>query len=542
MFRISGGEVYDPLHGINGEKRDIYVRDDKIVAPEDVDQEHLEVIDASGLVVMAGGVDIHSHIAGSKVNTGRKIRPEDHRRDVVPRSQVTRSGVGYTVGTTFVNGYRYAKLGYTTVMEAAVPPLKARHTHEELVDTPLIDKGCLILMGNNNFILKHIASGDYHKIRSFVSWLLNATKGYGIKAVNPGGVENWKWGKNVAGLDDLVIGYGVTPRQIITTLIQVNEELGLPHPLHLHCNNLGLPGNYRTTLETMKTAGQSRLHLTHLQFHSYGGESMRNLSSQAPVLAEYINEHENLSIDVGQIIFGEVTTMTADGPWQYTLYRLSRNKWANSDVEYETGAGVVPFLFKRDNPIHATQWAIGLELFLLIQDPWQVILTTDHPNAGPFFFYPQIIKLLMDKEYRDEVLHSVHERASRTLLPQIDREYSLYEIAIITRAAPARRLGLRHKGHLGVGADADIAIYPKEEDAEWMFSNPRYVFKDGLLVVKDGQIVTDYMGKSLLVETTWDESIEEEIREEFDRFYSISFENYPVEMDYLPRYEVIPCS
>lgn len=542
MFRISGGEVYDPLHGINGEKRDIYIRDGKIVAPEDVDQKHLEVINASGLVVMAGGVDIHSHIAGSKVNTGRKIRPEDHRRDVVSRSQVTRSGVGYTVGTTFVNGYRYAKLGYTTVMEAAVPPLKARHSHEELMDTPLIDKGCLILMGNNNFILKHIASGDYNKIRSFVSWLLNATKGYGIKVVNPGGVENWKWGKNVAGLDDLVINYGVTPRQIITTLIQVNEELGLPHPLHLHCNNLGLPGNYRTTLETMKAAGQSRLHLTHLQFHSYGGESMRNLSSQAPILAEYINGHENLSIDVGQIVFGEVTTMTADGPWQYTLYQLSHNKWANSDVEYETGAGVVPFLFKRDNPIHAIQWAIGLELFLLIQDPWRVILTTDNPNAGPFLFYPQIIKLLMDKQYRDEMLHSVHERASRTLLPQIDREYSLYEIAIITRAAPARRLGLRHKGHLGVGADADIAIYPKEEDAEWMFSNPRYVFKDGLLVVKDGQIVTDYMGRSLLVETAWDQSIAEEIREEFDRFYSISFENYPVELDYLPRYEVIPCS
>lgn len=542
MFRISGGEVYDPLHGINGEKRDIYIRDGKIVAPEDVDQEHLEVINASGLVVMAGGVDIHSHIAGSKVNIGRKIRPEDHRRDPVPRSQVTRSGVGYTVGTTFVNACRYARLGYTTVMEAAVPPLKARHTHEELMDTPLIDKGCLILMGNNNFILRHIGSGDYDKIRNFVSWLLHACKGYGIKAVNPGGIENWKWGKNVAGLDDLVMGYGVTPRQIITTLIRVNEELGLPHPLHLHCNNLGLPGNYQTTLDTMKVAGQSRLHLTHLQFHSYGGESMRNLSSQAPVLAEYINEHENLSIDVGQIIFGEVTTMTADGPWQYTLYQLSHNKWANSDVEYETGAGIVPFLFKRDNPIHATQWAIGLELFLLIQDPWRVILTTDHPNAGPFFFYPQIIKLLMDKEYRDEVLHSVHERASRTLLPQIDREYSLYEIAIITRAGPALRLGLRHKGHLGVGADADIAIYPKEEDAEWMFSNPRYVFKDGLLVVKDGQIVTDYTGKSLLVETAWEESIEEEIGKEFERFYSISLENYPVELDYLPRYEVIPCS
>ena len=28
--------------------------------------------------------------------------------------------------------------------------------------------------------------------------------------------------------------------------------LNLPHSIHLHTNNLGLPGNYTTTLETMK--------------------------------------------------------------------------------------------------------------------------------------------------------------------------------------------------------------------------------------------------------------------------------------------------
>ena len=29
-------------------------------------------------------------------------------------------------------------------------------------------------------------------------------------------------------------------------------DLGLPHPVHIHCNNLGLPGNWRTTLATME--------------------------------------------------------------------------------------------------------------------------------------------------------------------------------------------------------------------------------------------------------------------------------------------------
>ena len=84
------------------------------------------------------------------------MRPEDHRGDVIPRTEITRSGVGYTVPSTFVTGYRYATMGYTTVMEAAVPPLGARHTHEELNDTPIVDKGCYPLMGNNYFVLKYI--------------------------------------------------------------------------------------------------------------------------------------------------------------------------------------------------------------------------------------------------------------------------------------------------------------------------------------------------------------------------------------------------
>ncbi|MFY9416004.1 MAG: amidohydrolase family protein, partial [bacterium] len=112
MLRIKGGRVYDPKNGWNGEIRDICIKDGKIV--EDLPAAE-EVIDATGLVVMAGGVDIHAHIAGPKVNTGRVICPEDHRRDPVPRTARTRSGSGFTTPSTFVTGYRYAQMGYTSV-------------------------------------------------------------------------------------------------------------------------------------------------------------------------------------------------------------------------------------------------------------------------------------------------------------------------------------------------------------------------------------------------------------------------------------------
>jgi len=539
---VQNGQVYDPQNGVNGEIRDIWIKHGRVVAPEEMDRKRAQTIDATGLVVMPGGVDIHSHIVGAKVNAGRKFRPEDHRDHVRSRTSFTRSGAGYTVPTTYLTGYLYAEMGYTTVMEAATAPLVARHTHEEMEDTPILDKGAFITMGNNHFIMNCIRDGQRDKARDYVAWLLGATKGYAIKIVNPGGVENWKWGKNVSELDDEVIGFGVTPRQIITTLAWINDDLGLPHVPHIHGLGLGSTGNARTTVETIEALGGRRAHFCHLQFLSYAGERGNLPRSGAAAVARAVNEHPNVTVDVGQVVFGEATTMTCDGPFQYRLHRLTGHKWLNDDVEGETGGGVVPIRYDRKNPVNAVQWVIGLELFLLTQDPWRVFLTTDHPNAGPFFYYPQVIKLLMDRDYRAEMLQGIHDRTRRnTLLHELDREYSLYEIAIITRAGTARALGLKNKGHLGVGADADVTIYAPLDDREEMFARPPYVLKDGEIVVRDGQLVRERPGRTLYVDPPYDPAIETDLRAHFEERYTLSFDNYPVSCEYLPHGQVVAC-
>ena len=66
MLGVLGGRVYDPRNGSDGEIRDIWVKDGRVVPPEEVDREPAEIVDATGLVVMPGGVDIHSHIAGPR--------------------------------------------------------------------------------------------------------------------------------------------------------------------------------------------------------------------------------------------------------------------------------------------------------------------------------------------------------------------------------------------------------------------------------------------------------------------------------------------
>src|SRR4051812_49916298 len=196
LFKIANGTVYDPANNIDGVVHDIWIQDGKIVAaPTDPTVRPDKILDATGLVVMAGGVDMHAHIAGPKVNVARKLRPEDKRKaPVVRRTPLTRSGTTGSVPSTFATGYLYAGLGYTTAFDAAVPPLGARHAHEEFHDTPIIDKGFFVLLGNNHYALKQIGANEPDRLRSYVAWLLGAAKAYAIKLVNPGGVEEWKAG------------------------------------------------------------------------------------------------------------------------------------------------------------------------------------------------------------------------------------------------------------------------------------------------------------------------------------------------------------
>lgn len=504
VLKIAGGRIIDPTNGVNDEVGDIWIEDGRVVAPpSDPSARADRTIDARGCVVMPGGVDVHSHIAGSKVNAARILRPEERRGDdqVMRRWAAFRSGTLGSVPSAFATGYQYAGLGYTTAVDAAIPPLGARHAHAEFGDTPLVDKAMLILMGNNHAILDAVGAGDPHRIEQTVAWLLDSAKGFGVKAVNPGGVEQWKQGGGrLAGWDDRVDHFNVSPRGIVKALARAVDALKLPHPLHFHGMNLGVPGNWSQTLEGMKAVEGARLHLAHIQFHSYGGspDQTGDFDSQVAPLADYVDSHPNLTVDVGQVMFGETTSMTADGPVGHYLANLHGRKWFNLDVEQEDGCGVVPITYDDRNYVHALQWAIGLEWFLRVNDPWRVALSTDHPNGGSFRTYPDVIALLMDRGLRADVLKGLPERVrARSGLGDLSREYSLSEIAIITRAGPARILGLKRKGHLGPGADADLTIYSPDDDKRRMFALPRWVVKGGEVVVDDGELRTAPGGRTL---------------------------------------------
>ncbi len=418
---IKNGSVFDPLNGIDGEVMDVFIKDGKVVRDlSGADLKRAEVIDARGKTVMPGAVDSHAHVAGAKVNAGRLMRPEDHIGSVRQRTKITHSGSGYTVPSVYKQGYDYSVMGYTTVFEAAMPPLEARHTHEEMRSTPMLDMGAYLVLGNNWFLMRYLHQGEIEKAAAYVAWMMKTHKAYGIKCVNPAGVENWGWGKNVHSLDEPNIHFDVTAREVIHGLAEVNEILGMPISLHLHANNLGHPGNAEITKDSLAVPAD-------------------------------VSPNPKMGVD-----------------------------WAETAAECH-------------------KWG--------------------------------------------------YDRSS---LGGVEREMSLFEIAILTRANTARTIGMAHrKGHLGAGADGDVAIYEIDperfnpDDVEKMiraFSRAECTIKDGQVVARRGEVVAVPEARRYYCEPKVDEGLARDMMadvKEWFKYYTIGLANYPVPDKHLRNPEPI---
>ena len=537
ITRLKNGKLYDPAHGKNGVVQDIYIRDGRII-DKPADSEKIDqTYDLTGKVVMAGAIDMHSHIGGGKMNIARMMLPEyqETKNYSEPEAHVCGPNCSHNATPNTVDtGFRYIEMGYTAAFEPALLPVNARQTHLEMGDTPMIDKGGYAMLGNDDYFLRMLAAKkDQKAINDYVAWILHATQAIGIKVVNPGGISAFKFNQRRLNLDEQHQYYQVSPREILKSLSTAVNQLGIAKPLHVHCNNLGAAGNFQTTIDTMGASEGVPMHLTHIQFHSYGTEGDKKFSSAAAQIAEAINKNKHITTDVGQILFNQTVTASGDNMMQHlNAKHANPKKSVIMDIECDAGCGVVPFKYKDENFVNALQWAIGLEIFLSVEDPWRIFLTTDHPNGAPFTSYPHLIRLLMDKSFRNDMFGKLNlDAQSMSNLTSIDREYSLYDIAIMTRAGAAKLIGLNNCGHLGAGAQADISVYTDNADREAMFSKPDYVFKNGELVVKDGKVVKVVWGATHTTKPAFDVSVEKELKEYFDRYHTMNVDNFKISDD-----------
>src|SRR5262249_16481712 len=178
--------------------------------------------------------------------------------------------------------------------------------------------------------------------------------------------------------------------------------------------------------------------------------------------------------------------------------------------------------------------------------PSRVFFTTAPPNGPPFTTYPEIFARLMSRALRAEWMQKLPPAAvEMTTLPSIRREYSLSEVAVMTRTAPARLFGLKDRGHLAPGAIADVAVYSGDPDRAKMFRAAALVFKDGKLVVRDAKVVAHPYGRALDVRAGHDAAIDRRLRNYYDERYGLPHDFMKVPEAAIGRpdpFERVPCA
>ena len=170
-----------------------------------------------------------------------------------------------------------------------MPPLGARHTHEELHDTPCIDKGFFVLMGNNVLMYRLLQEGRHEEFRQALAWWLSATKAYAPKLVNPGGDEVWKGQRNanVTDLDAAIERFDLTPRQVIAELHRGRRtSWGCPTRCTSTATTSALPGNWTRPRSTRCRIAEGRRGAHHAhpvpQLRLGGREERRQSDLQGP--------------------------------------------------------------------------------------------------------------------------------------------------------------------------------------------------------------------------------------------------------------------
>ena len=157
-------------------------------------------------------------------------------------------------------------------------------------------------------------------------------------------------------------------------------------------------------------------------------------------------------------------------------------------------------------------------------------MTTDHPNGAPFTSYPKLIRLLMDLDFRNSEIEKININAREiSNLKSLKREYSLNEIVIMTRAAPAKILGLKDRGSLKSGYIADISIYNPNKPIDEMFNYAEFVFKNGVNIIKNGKVIKVIDGSTQTLNLNYDKRVHKNIQNWFDRYYSLNLENFIVD-------------
>jgi formylmethanofuran dehydrogenase subunit A len=160
-WRIAGGRLYDPASDLNGEVRDLFIKDGRIVRSlAAVDR----VIPAQGQVVLPAGLDLRGQVATYGVHLLRLGGRAPSPREL---------------------GETYAALGYTHVHEPFLTLETAGYVHRQLAALPVVDGSASLVLNLRELDLWLRSPESLGQLGETLPVLLDRTRSLNLRVREP---------------------------------------------------------------------------------------------------------------------------------------------------------------------------------------------------------------------------------------------------------------------------------------------------------------------------------------------------------------------
>ena len=219
-LKISGGRLYDPSCGLQGEVRDLFIEGGRIVPGlERVDQ----VMEAAGRVVVAAGLDLRGQVATYGLNFRRAGGGIPSPRELAET---------------------YAALGYTHVHEPFLTLVTANYVHCQLAALPIVDTSASLVLNLRDLDLWLRSPEQLPEVGETLRYLLEKTRALNFRVVEP--FVRYRQGfyahRSLAVEETLEILAELARSQKVTLTLEASPEVlraGLPQAELFHLSALG---------------------------------------------------------------------------------------------------------------------------------------------------------------------------------------------------------------------------------------------------------------------------------------------------------------
>ncbi|MBN2157072.1 MAG: amidohydrolase family protein [Candidatus Lokiarchaeota archaeon] len=474
--------IYDAKNQINGETIDLLIRDGKIVESLK-DESSAQEIDGKGYITFPGFIDMRCHYYAQETIYHQLLNQKHNTRNCIASAQLLEKNA--------------LQQGFTFLCEMDVPPTQSKIALQNMTLGPLLDHLLIMDFGSNwAFMSDFETENPVETIAYTLSMLLGIVKGGGISITCPYHQQYWNL-KPILPNSSIPI-MKILPQKLYSLFTKAANLHNIsPYFLSPYFDE----DNPITLLSILKELGQQDFVLSTVNHY---------FKSEWKELEKIYSAQENLVCEVTPFTTDHVNPLiTRDRNFALSESKHSGIPMIAVDVEFDTEYYITGRKFETDSPL---------------QIDWVKLIQSFKKNCG-------LDRVILSSNAPYNMCISDWSKHLARLLTQSNHELDLFDISRILSTNPAQIIGLdSRKGHLGVGADADIVCFQgnPENINETLFKDSEIVMKNGNIVKKRTNLITldKPLGKIFWTEGNYDPLKMDKLRPKKEKFYDKRFSMY----------------